>query len=145
MNMANVSIPSKISVEVDISQAALHETLKTPYGDVGRFSKKLGHSTLSKAKQKVPVRTGALKNSLRMEQGIPGFPNGVEIIADIRYALPVHQGVRPRTIRPKPPKRFLRFPDKFGVIVYAREVHQGPRAPKPFLWDALRETIEEMK
>jgi len=138
---ANISV--RLDIDLKIDQAALNLMLQSPRGLVGEYIYRMGLLATAEARQRAPVKTGALKSSIGMIRGVGGVPAAVEITANISYALAVHNGVGARTINAKP-GGLLRFPNKAGIIVYAPQVHQGPRAANPFLWDALVDAVAAM-
>jgi hypothetical protein len=119
--------------------------LESPTDIVGAYILRIALMAQSGATSRAPVgKTGNLKRSIVMTRGIPGSPSGVEITANIEYALVVHEGRGPITITPKPPKQFLKFPNKAGIMVYMPEVNQGPITGRPFLWNALQDAVASM-
>ena len=95
--------------------------------------------TFNRSQALVPVDTGNLRASawMRVEQNGPSFVTGT-ILYTAEYAAAVHNGRRALTIRPRRPGGKLRF-TVGGKVVYARQVHQPARAPRPYLGRALRE------
>ncbi len=80
-----------------------------------------------------------LKDAIRVR---PLVNRGFQIIANVSYALPVHQGVRgPRVIVPNT-KKALRFRARDGEIVIRAKVsrHPGQKA-NPFLRRALQQVL----
>lgn len=105
--------------------------------DVGRAVTKTTIRVLNRAKVLTPVDTGHLRGShqfriVRMPDTIRG-----EVYTNVRYALPVHEGVKARDIYPKT-KKALAFRWRGRNWVLAK-VHQGPRKGRPWLRRALRE------
>lgn len=56
------------------------------------------------------------------------------------YALMVHEGTRPHQIRPRPPRKSLRFTVAGRVVYATRVAHPGNRAD-PFLTRWIREIV----
>lgn len=84
-----------------------------------------------------PVRTGLLRATGSMSvRTTPIGPVG-KVSYTARYAAAVNDGVAARIIRPRS-KKVLRFVVK-GRVVFAREVHQRSRRPRPFLTRAAQE------
>lgn len=137
----NVRVSFKADLKID--QAAVSLMLKSPGGLVGEYIRRMGMLTAFEARQRAPVKTGALRSSIGMTRGVAGVANAVEITANISYALAIHEGVKARDIKPNEAS-VLRFPNKAGIIIYAPKVHQGPRAANPFLWDALKNAVAAM-
>lgn len=76
-----------------------------------------------------PVRTGRLKRSIYMRQGLRGRVQYVQVGSDVKYAYDVHEGTRRHTIKATP-GRLLRF-NVGGRVVYAKKVnHPGSKARK---------------
>lgn len=83
-------------------------------------------------------KTGHLRSSIRVvrdrvEKGPTAF--SYTVIADTDYAIYVHEGTRPHTIRPNTAKA-LRF-EAGGGIVFAKVVHHPGTKAQPFLRNAL--------
>ena len=95
----------------------------------------------SKAKRNAPVNKQTGGGNLR--QSIGGQASGLTGIVDVRadYALPVHEGARPHTIRPVNKKALAnrRTGQFFGKLVH----HPGQRA-QPFLRDAVEQSTQKI-
>lgn len=118
-----------------------------PSGAVTRFWLKMLADLDRRAKLKlsndmVHVRTGNLRSSQQQPfiaydaTGLTGIAQNVA-----SYAAAVHNGTRPHEIRPVRAK-VLRFPGRDGAPVFRPVVHHPGTQPRPWLRDALRETIE---
>lgn len=116
---------------INFDNAELEKMLNSPTGMVGRYMRRIGLEILIGAKAMAPVRTGNLKRSISMRQGLRGRVQYVEVGANTKYAYDVHEGTRRHTITART-GRLMRF-NVGGRIVYARKVtHPGSR-PKPYL------------
>lgn len=94
--------------------------------------------TFNRSQVLVPVDTGNLRASGKMNVGAVGLVVVGEVTYTAEYAAAVHNGRRALTIRPRRPGGRLRF-EVDGRVVYARQVHQPARAGRPYLAQALRE------
>lgn len=93
---------------------------------------------MNRAKVLVPVDTGRLRASIRIESRRTLTLRSVYTIgSDVEYAKYVNDGTRPHIIRPRRAKA-LRF-RVGGRIVYASVVHHPGTKARPFLDDALRQ------
>jgi hypothetical protein len=104
-----------------------------------RNTTKVTLRVLNLARVRCPVRTGNLRNSHQMRVEVNSARNHVvgHVFTHVKYARPVHQGRKARTIRPKT-KKALRFYWRGKWWVRA-VVHQGPVRGQPWLRKALRE------
>ena len=109
--------------------------------DVGKDVAKTTLRVLNRSKVLCPVDTGNLRASIQFE--LIRRPDRItgEVGTKVKYALPVHNGVRARFIYPNE-KKALAFDWKGRHWVLAR-VHQKARRGRPFLLDALREVAEQ--
>lgn len=94
------------------------------------------------AKLYAPVRTGRLRQSITGITIRTG-PLGVAglVGANVDYAVYVHEGTRPHTIRPKDGREFVTFRTSSGRQVFAKEIHHPGTKPHPFLRRALMEVV----
>jgi len=138
--MANISV--RFDIDVDLDASAISEMLNSPRGMVGQFIMDLARKTEDEARARAPVKSGRLRRSIMIEQGVPGAINGADVIANTDYAYVVHEGrAGSLTITPKSGK-VLRFPSKTGGgMVFAPSVTLGPQEAQPFLWNALRAVV----
>lgn len=126
----------RVSVKVVIDDNALAR-MQRPGGQVNRYTRGKAHAVAAKARQFVPVRTGKLRNSIKVDQSrtdIGRFQSGYDVAADTAYARFVHDGTRPHTILGNP---LLVFQIGSQTIFTPRVNHPGTRA-RPFLVDAAR-------
>lgn len=94
--------------------------------------------TFNRSQVQVPVDTGLLRASARMNVGERGSVVVGEVVYSANYAAAVHEGRRALTIRPTRPGGRLRFVVD-GRVVWATKVHQPARAGRPYLSTALAE------
>jgi hypothetical protein len=94
---------------------------------------------MNRAKVLVPVDTGRLRASIRIEQRRNlALRSRYTIGSDVYYAPFVNDGTRPHIIKPRRPGGSLRFVVG-GRVVYAKVVHHPGTRARPFLDRALRE------
>lgn len=124
------------SVFVNIDQNAV-ANLTRPAGPVDVYTKGKAGQIAGKARQIVPVRTGTLRNSIKVQQArdLKGrYSVGYDVEANAKYAAFVHEGTRPHVIVGNP---LLVF-QVGGATVFARRVnHPGTKA-NPFLLRATQ-------
>lgn len=101
-----------------------------------RLVNQLARRVTNSAKQRTPVNTGNLRNSIHQEPvRVTGSVVSFSVVADADYASYVHDGTRPHVIYPKNAK-VLAF-SAGGTMVFASKVnHPGTKA-RPFLRNAL--------
>lgn len=117
------------SGNLKLDDAQIENMLNSPTGMVGKHMRKIGLQILVGAKAMAPIRTGRLKKSIHMRQGLRGRVQYVEVGSDVKYAYDVHEGTKRHTIRATP-GRLMRF-NVGGRVVYAKKVnHPGTRARK---------------
>lgn len=120
---------------------------KHPDGAITRFWLRLLADVDARAKRKLSndylhVRTGNLRSS----QQTPFITYDGDTIIGVAqnvatYAAALHNGSRPHEIRPRRVK-MLRFPGRDGAPTFRSLVHHPGTKAKPWLRDALNETIE---
>lgn len=117
-----------------IDWAAVDRMLNSPTGMVGRDCQQRADRTAARARQFAPGSMSERIPPPRVERG-SGGPS-----AEIRVHHPavgyVINGTRPHPIRPRPPKRALRFTIG-GRIVFAAAVNHPGTKPNDFLNKAL--------
>lgn len=117
-------------MDVRLDESAINN-LASPGGVVGQHLAHLGDQTAAEARALAPVKSGALRQSIRTER----VGDVVQVVADTEYALAVHEGTAPHVIEPKQ-AQVLRFPTKAGMVFASRVNHPGTK-PNRFLWNAL--------
>lgn len=126
-----------VRVKVDMDESGFARIMS---GDVTAYTKGKAGRVAAEARRRAPVKTGALRASIRVAQSrdvLGRYAVGYDVSASVPYALFVHEGTAPHIIRPRRAGGLLRF-QVGGQTVFAREVkHPGTR-PNPFLADALR-------
>lgn len=121
------------------NERALDTLLNNPYGDVGRYMRRVGLKILAGAHGMAGMRTGELRRKLYMKQGRQGRFQYVEVGSKARHAYMHHQGTKPHQILPES-GRVLRF-NVGGRVVYARKVsHPGTRGNE-FLTIPMRKAV----
>jgi hypothetical protein len=105
-------------------------------GMVGRHLSTIGHDIVVGAKLQAHMRTGQLRNSIKMEH--IHYPTGaaIKVGSTVSYALLHHEGSKPHVITPKNGE-FLKF-GKGTRVVYARQVMHPGTKPNRYLSDQLR-------
>lgn len=126
------------TVRVDLYEGEIQAVLSD---DVGRFVVSTTLKVFNRAKVLCPVDTGTLRASHQMRVYRTTAAISGEVGTLVRYALPVHEGVRARIIVPRT-KQALAF-TWHGVPMVRRSVSQGPRKGRPWLKDALTEVAAQ--
>lgn len=122
------------SVRVDLYQAEIKALLQDVVGkEVMRTTVKV----LNRARVMTPVDTGNLRAShqFKLTRGANRITG--EVFTKVKYALPLHEGVKARTIYPDK-RKALRF-TWHGQQFVRKSVSQPARKGRPWLRDALRE------
>ena len=114
--------------------------LNDPSGDTGRYMKKIGLQILAGAKAMVGVRTGRLRRSLHMRQGLKGRTQYVEVGSNVSYAYMHHEGTRRHTIRAHE-GRLMRF-NVGGKVVYAVKVNHPGTKPRKYLTIPMTKAVK---
>lgn len=126
-----------VVVQIDQNKVA---GLARPGGMVDVYTKGKAGAVKTAARQIVPVKTGRLRNSIRVQQSheLSGrFVSGYEVTADTPYATFVHEGTRPHVIQGNP---LLVF--QIGsTTVFTRRVHHPGTRGQPFLLRATQAVI----
>ena len=124
--------------DIELNPALISALMHSPTGPVGIYIKRLGGRVLADAKRQVPVRSGALRNSLYMELLADG---GVAIVANTAYARSIHEG-HPAYVR----KGIQAFPASRGRprIIVTNKTNQPASRPNPYLVRALVEAIRSI-
>ena len=132
-------------VSIKLDHGALQRMLLSPNGDVGRHTQRLGHEVVREAKSRAPIahqgkHIGELRKSISITEW-PGPRGSLQITANTKFALAVHEGSKPHKISGKN-GGMLRFPGRSGKLVVIRSVnHPGHAKGNPFLMDALRAVV----
>jgi len=127
-------MPDRIQVPV---QPGYNQVFKSRVGPVGREIDRRGSRVLQGARGQVGVRTDQLRRNLHKEWFTrPGGDVGMRVGSSVGHALLHHEGTRPHIIRDRRVK-MLRYINKRGEVVFARQVwHPGTR-PNRYLEDNL--------
>jgi len=122
--------------QVRLDRAALNRTIR---GASRNELEIAAREVMNRAKVLVPVDTGRLRASIRIEQRRNlALRSRYTIGSDVYYAPFVNDGTRPHIIKPRRPGGSLRFVIG-GRVVYAKVVHHPGTRARPFLDRALRE------
>jgi len=114
--------------------------LRTMYGTVGRYIRKVGQRVSRRARAQVGVQTGRLKASIRMKVIRRKGEIAVKIGGYTDYALMHHQGTRPHVITPKKAGTQLVFMKGTRLIRTPMVMHPGTK-PNRYLTDQLRPSL----
>lgn len=117
--------------KLTFNESVLDFELNQPAGMVGRHLRKIGLEILGGAKAMVGVRSGNLRRSLHMRQGLRGRVQYVSVGSNLRYAEAHHEGTRPHRIDPRG-GRIMRF-NVGGTVVYARRIDHPGTKPRKYL------------
>lgn len=127
---------------IKFNEVALNNLLNNPKGGpgtVGAYLRDIGRKILVEAKGQVGVRTGVLRRSMYMRQGVHSRGQYVEVGATDFKAYMHHEGTRMHEIRPHG-GRIMRF-NVGGTVVYARKVLHPGTAPNPYLREPMKRVI----
>jgi hypothetical protein len=116
---------------ITINDSVLNFELNHPKGSVGRHLRKIGLEILGGARAMVGVRSGNLRRSLHMRQGLRGRVQYVTVGSNLRYAEAHHEGTRAHRITPRD-GRVMRF-NVGGTVVYARRIDHPGTKPRKYL------------
>jgi hypothetical protein len=126
--------------DLNLDEVQLNYELNSPTGMVGRHLRKIGLEILTGAKAMVGVRTGNLRRSLHMRQGLRGRVQYVAVGSNLRYAEAHHEGTRPHRIAPRD-GRIMRF-NVGGTVVYARRIDHPGTKPRKYLTIPMRRAVK---
>ncbi|TXH11858.1 MAG: hypothetical protein E6R04_00035 [Spirochaetes bacterium] len=129
-----------------LDESAMFRLLENPRGGrgtVGAYMKKLGLQILAGSKAMVGVRSGKLKNSLHMRQGLRGRVQYVEVGSQLNYAAAHHEGTKPHAITSHE-GRVMRF-NVGGMVVYAKKTHHPGTAPNPYLTVPMKRVVRRSR
>lgn len=128
--------------KVNFHNKAMFDLLENPRGGrgtVGAYMRKIGLEILVGSKAMVGVRTGRLRRSISMRQGLRGRVQYVEVSANTKYAYMHHEGTRKHRINAAQ-GRLLRF-NVGGRVVYVRKVNHPGTKPNPYLTVPMRRAV----
>lgn len=121
-----------------IYEPVLQYYLHSPTGTVGRWMTAQGEKVVAGAKVQVGVRTGRLRESIRIQEHRPTSTGQMmRIGSTVKYAYVHHEGMKPTIITPKGTTKTLRFRTGARVIYSKRVVHPGFK-PNRYLKDNLK-------
>lgn len=124
------------TIKITLDHGKIDELLNSPRGDVGRHLSRQAKKVQVAAKRQVGVRTGRLRNSIRV-YGHGRTSNGqhMYIGSSVPYALMHHEGTKKHVIEPKR-KSYLKF-RQGAVFVYRKRVNHPGTKPNRYLTDNL--------
>jgi hypothetical protein len=126
--------------DLNLDEVQLNYELNSPTGMVGRHLRKIGLEILTGARAMVGVRTGNLRRSLHMRQGLRGRVQYVAVGSNLSYAEAHHEGTRPHRIAPRD-GRIMRF-NVGGTVVYARRIDHPGTKPRKYLTIPMRRAVK---
>ena len=127
---------------VVFNEPAMQNLLDNPQGGkgtVGAHMKNIGLEILVGSKAMVGVKSGHLRTSIRMRQGVRNRIQYVEVGSNAPHALVHHEGAKPHVINPTN-GRVLRF-NVGGMVVYARKVNHPGNKPNNYLTVPMRRAV----
>lgn len=125
---------------LNLDNSRLEFELNHPAGSVGRHMKKIGQKIVVGAKTMVGVRTGNLRKSIHMRQGLRGRVQYVSVGSNLKYAAAHHEGTKPHEITGSV-GRIMRF-NVGGTVVYARKVNHPGTKPRKYLTTPMRRAVK---
>ena len=114
--------------------------LRNNFGTVGRYIHKVGNRVAQRARQQVGVKTGRLKQSIKLSHVRRRGEAAVKVGGYTNYARIHHEGTRPHIITPNKPGGQLVFMKGSRIIRTPIVNHPGTR-PNRYLTDQLRPSI----
>lgn len=120
-----------MSINVTLDNRAMNQLLNSPKGPVGKYLRIIANKILAEARGLVGVRTGALKRSLTVRQGVRGNVQFVSVGSNLPHALMHHEGTKSHRINALP-GRTMRF-NVGGRVVYAQRVNHPGTSPRKYL------------
>lgn len=127
---------------VVLYQPKIQEMLKGPNGAVARYMYKVGKEIQVLARRKVGVKTGKLRNSIRVNPRTWYGNRAVEVGSDLKYAYAHHEGTKPHLIVPTK-AQYLRF--RAGArIIYTKSVMHPGTKPNRYLKNAMRIVVTNL-
>lgn len=124
---------------IKFDDAALSHLLNDPKGPTGKHMRRIGLEILMGARAMVGVRTGQLRKSLKMHQGLRGRVQYVAVGSNVKHAEVHHEGAKAHTIRAHQ-GRIMRF-NVGGKVVYARKVSHPGSKPRKYLTIPMRRAV----
>jgi hypothetical protein len=142
-NPSGIGASSRPSLTYKFSGVVFYEPvleryLHSPTGAVGRWMTVQGNKVVVGAKAQVGVRTGRLRESIRIQDHRADARGQVmKIGSTVNYAYVHHEGMKPVVITPKGNHKTLRFRTGARIIYSRRVVHPGFK-PNRYLKDSLK-------
>jgi hypothetical protein len=130
--------------KVTFDRGKVQTMLNSTTGPVGREMVQRARRAASMARAQAPMGTGPkagrLKRSIKVYQHRRyTLGQGLKVGTSVPYAIYVHEGTRPHTIRPKNPGGALVFAPKGGTrVVITRKVNHPGSKPNRFLADNVK-------
>lgn len=103
-------------------------------GPVGHSVSRLAKETAWRSRMIAPKRTGRMVGNIEIKKG--KWAKGIEfqVGSDVPYALYMHEGTKPHTIKPRKPGGVLVFFwPKVGHVVHFKSVNHPGTRPYKFL------------
>lgn len=126
--------------DLKFNDSVLNFELNHPSGMVGKHLRKIGLQIMTGAKAMVGVRSGNLRRSIHMRQGLQGRVQYVAVGSNLNYAEAHHEGTRAHRIDPRG-GRIMRF-NVGGTVVYARRIDHPGTKPRKYLTIPMRRAVK---
>lgn len=104
-------------------------------------SRRLANEWERELRRTNPVDTGNMRDKTTVREQVSAGGVRVVAVVDTDYAIYVSEGTRPHIIRPRPPRKALRF-TVGGRVVYAAKVNHPGTRPNPWFRDSVRRLPE---
>jgi hypothetical protein len=122
--------------DVNIYDAKLKNMLKGPRGEVADYMYRVGVEIQTLAKRQVKIRSGRLRNSIRVTEIVSRTERAVKVGSTVKYAYMHHEGTRPHLIVPIR-RSHLRFRSGARIVFAKSVLHPGTK-PNPYLSRPMR-------
>lgn len=134
---------TKISFDYEFLDLIIYDRildyeLNSQEGQVGRWMKRQAYRVIAGAKSQVGVRTGRLRDSIRIldhRRNVEG--QEIHVGSLVPYAYVHHEGTKPYPIFPKPGKQVLRFNSGMRIVHTRKVMHPGFK-PNRYLKDNIK-------
>jgi hypothetical protein len=128
---------------VNIYDAKLNNMLKGPQGEVARFMRRIGREIQTLSKAQVKIRSGRLRNSIRVTEKTLRTERAIGVGSKVRYAYLHHEGTRPHLIVPVR-RTHLKFRSGARIVFAKSVLHPGTK-PNPYLSRPMRLVVLSLR